>query len=575
MNDSLQLRESLLAATAQASRLLLEAPAALVVMPEVLRLFGTAAQVDRTTFALAEACPDSGERWLVIRSEWTSDGIASEDALLDVINGARRSDCYCADLQTGRSVIVLARDACDSCDTSIASGGALSSVIVPVFVDGTYTGAIGFEAWSEAREFDSAIVSSLEIAAGLIGAALHRERLVETMRREREHAAEARVAELARANAVIRSNLAQLASQPDLHRLLDHMLLEITRQLEAAAGGIAVLDEAADEWTLVAFAHEGRIIVDPPVGKRASKRDTAVTQLLTRQREPEYFELDRLAQIGWTNSAEFHRAQGHQSFYALPLVFGERTIGLIGLAFRERQKLTSERTELLVALAQQITLAISLKRLAMSAKKTAVLAERNRIGQEIHDGLAQAFTGIIMQLGAAEEHMGCALETQLPAILGRVRDLAREGLAEARRSVLALKPDEDRVVGLAVALAQLAERSTIAGRTTCTFDGGFAGTGPAPEQQHELLRIAQEAVINAVRHAHPSTIRIVLLEEPGRWTLSVIDNGRGMEELPEPHVRQGFGLENMRERALAIGGEFAIQSHPRQGTRVIVTLPRP
>jgi signal transduction histidine kinase len=448
-------------------------------------------------------------------------------------------------------------------------------VIVPILVDGEYLGAIGFDDCTAPRNFDSAIVSALEIAAGLIGAALHRERLLETMRLERERAAEARVAELAHANAAIRSNLEQLATQPDLRRFVEHMLLEITRQLDAAAGGIVVLDEAKDEWVLVAFAHEGEVISDPPVGRRASNANTGFSRMLTRQREPEYFELERFAEIGWPRSYEFHHEHGHQSFYALPLVFGERTIGVIGLAFRERRRLSSERSELLVALAQQITLAIVLKRLLMSAKNAAVLAERNRIGQEIHDGLAQAFTGILMQLGAAEEHLGRARGSPLPDILTRVRNLAREGLAEARRSVLALKPEDSHAGGLEVALAQLAERSTIAGRITCTFDGGLAGAGPAPEHQHELLRIAQEAVINAVRHAHPSTIRIVLLEEPSHWTLSVIDDGQGMEELPELYARQGFGLTNMRERAQAIGGGFAIQSRPGQGTRVIVSLPRP
>jgi signal transduction histidine kinase len=98
--------------------------------------------------------------------------------------------------------------------------------------------------------------------------------------------------------------------------------------------------------------------------------------------------------------------------------------------------------------------------------------------------------------------------------------------------------------------------------------------GLAPEHQHELLRIAQEAVINAVRHAHARTIRIVLIEESAHWTLTVIDDGRGMAELPELYAQQGFGLANMRERARAIGGRCDVQSKPGKGTQVIVRLPR-
>jgi signal transduction histidine kinase len=82
-------------------------------------------------------------------------------------------------------------------------------------------------------------------------------------------------------------------------------------------------------------------------------------------------------------------------------------------------------------------------------------------------------------------------------------------------------------------------------------------------------------VSNALRHAHPTTVRIVLLEQESHWTMSVIDDGRGMTLTPELYARQGYGLNNMRDRAGAIGGEFLIESGPGQGTRIIVNLPRP
>jgi signal transduction histidine kinase len=180
-----------------------------------------------------------------------------------------------------------------------------------------------------------------------------------------------------------------------------------------------------------------------------------------------------------------------------------------------------------------------------------------------------------MQLGAAEEAMReCTRESPLPAILTRIRDLAKDGLADARRSVMALRPDQTRRVGLELALKQLAERSTVDGRIACRFEGGMSD-GLAPERQHELLRIATEAVSNAMRHAHPGTVNILLEEEATLWRLSVIDNGRGMTLLPELYASQGYGLNNMRERANAIGGRFLIESKPGEGTRIIVTLPRP
>jgi signal transduction histidine kinase len=573
VSDSARHREALLAASAKASRLLLEATDAMSVMPEALRVLGEAAEVDRTTLALAEIGP-AGERWLVIKSEWLAPGVAPEDCNLSRSpSGERKIDCFCPQLQSGRSVFVRREESVDRCDVSIAGDRAKSSVIVPIFVDGEYAGAIGFDDCREPREFDSSVVSALEIAAGLIGAALHRERLVDTMRREREQAAETRVAELANANAAIRANLEQLASEPDLTSFLEHVLLEATRQLEAATGTVVMLDDVADEWQVVAHVRDGAP-AEPPFARNVRNDQTALAEMLVNKSEPEYFGLDTFAEIGWPGSAEYHRDAGHPCFYAMPLVFGERTVGFIGLAFHQAGPLPPYRVELLVALAQQITLAIGMDRLARSAKHVAVLGERNRIGQEIHDGLAQGFTGILMQLGAAEEHMGCAKHSPLPQILTHIRDLAREGLAEARRSVLALKPDNGTRGGLETALRQLAERSTIAGRVTCTFDGGVSAGGLAPEHQHELLRIAQEAVMNAVRHAHPRTIRVVLLEEPAHWMLSVIDDGRGMAELPELYAQRGFGLANMRERARAIGGRCDVHSQPGKGTQVIVRLPR-
>jgi len=126
-----------------------------------------------------------------------------------------------------------------------------------------------------------------------------------------------------------------------------------------------------------------------------------------------------------------------------------------------------------------------------------------------------------------------------------------------------------------LALRQLAERSSIQGRVECTFEGGMTSNGLAPEHQHELLRIAQEAVSNAMRHALPTHVRIGLAEGPTQWVLTVTDNGRGMAELPQAHASQGFGLTNMRERAGAIGGQWRIHSKVGNGTQVVVSLPRP
>src|SRR5688572_1894077 len=571
-------RERLLSASAQASRLLLEAPDAMKAMPEVLQLLGEAAQVDRTALAFAEIGPN-GEKWLKIKAEWVTESLSdaccplSEGECTDPWNEPR-SDQFCTMLQAGKSV-VFCPDAARAIEgVSITSDKARTSAIVPILVDGEYVGVIGFDDWQRVREFDSSIVSALEIAAGLVGAALHRERLVETMRRERELAAEERLSSATRANALLRTNLTKLARDADPLDFVSNILIDATRQLDAAAAYTIGFDKATNVWK--AFIHvEGGKVVPPPYQATATPEETRLSEVLALFTEPSFYQVQPLDRIQWPGAAEWHTREGHKSVYLLPVVVGEQTVGCIGLVFMQDEALSTERAELALAVAHQITLCIGLKKLGMAAKDAAVLAERNRIGQEIHDGLAQGFTGILMQLGAAEEAMHeCARNSPLPAILARIRDLAKEGLTEARRSVGALRPGELRRQGLELALRQLCERITVDGRVACNFEGGMTAEGLAPEKQHELLRIAQEAVSNSMRHGHPNNVYIVLSEEDTHWSLMVRDDGRGMTLNPELYASQGYGLNNMRERAGAIGGVFHIESKAGEGTRVVVTLPR-
>jgi signal transduction histidine kinase len=289
-------------------------------------------------------------------------------------------------------------------------------------------------------------------------------------------------------------------------------------------------------------------------------------------REPLYIDVENALTEIWPGLRAFHRSEAAIGVVMYPLVFGTRSVGFLALSFRRNAQEVAH-SELLVALAQQATLAVQLTRLAYSAKEAAVLMERTRIGQEIHDGLAQSFTGILLQLGAVEEFPSCRKRgSSLAITLSRIRDLARDGLAEARRSVMALRLDQTRRAGLELALRQLAERSTVPGGVSCTFEGAGMATGLKPEHEHELLRIAQEAVSNAVRHARPRTVRITMSDQPAHWELAVADDGVGMEQSPDLSARQGVGLASMRQRANAIGGEWQIASEPGRGTRVSVRM---
>lgn len=572
VNESLHRQEGLLAASAKASRMLLETPDVRGAIPEVLRLIGEAAHVDRVNVMRAR-CGPQGEPLLVIVAEWTAKGVTPQIGD-DAAQTCDERDIpeIAAELRLGHSVCINPGQTERTCtDTARLEGiGTQSKAVVPILVAGEFIGVIGLDNTRQRRAIDSAELAALETAASVIGAALHRQRLLDDMRREREHAAEERATELAKANAVIRGNLERLASEPDLNGFLGHLLLETTRQFDAASGAVVVSRDSLQEWRIAAHVREGKLEEPPypisvPTGSPFGNR-------FGQPHEPMYIDVAQQHQEFWPGMLAFDRREGHVGKVVYPLVFGERNVGFLVLRFRRKAE-DVPHSELLVALAQQATLAVQLTRLAYQAKEAAVLVERARIGQEIHDGLAQAFTGILMQLGAVEEDPPCKKKnSNLAVTLTRIRDLARDGLAEARRSVMALRLDQTRRTGLELALRQLAERSTVPGGVTCAFSGDTITTGLRPEQEHELLRIAQEAVSNAVRHARPTTIRIMMTDEDTHWVMAVEDDGLGMGQSPERHERQGFGLTSMRQRATDIGGEWRIESRPGSGTRVSVRM---
>jgi signal transduction histidine kinase len=572
INESLQARERLLTASARASRLLLETPDVGIAIPGVLALIGEAARVDRVGL-LQTRTGAQGEPLLVLVKEWSAQGVApllsdTEPCTCD----ERNCLPICDELRAGRSVCFndgesLAGRGCPA----IGGAGVQSKALVPIFVGGEFIGVVGFDNTRQQRAIDAAELAALETAAGVIGAALHRERLVDDVRREREHIAEERMAELAKANAVIRGNLERLAGETDLHSFMGHMLLEATRQFDATSGSVIVLKDSLQEWRIVAHVCQGQV-AQPSFTTSVPVAGSVFTARFGDLREPLYLDIESRTSEIWPGVREFHRRLGAVGVVMYPLVFGGRSVGFLAMSFRRNAEDVT-RSGLLVALAQQATLAVQLTRLAYSAKEAAVLMERTRIGQEIHDGLAQAFTGILLQLGAVEEFPSCRKRgSELAVTLSRIRELARDGLAEARRSVMALRLDQTRRAGLELALRQLAERSTVPGGVTATFEGVGFPTGLKPEHEHELLRIAQEAVSNAVRHARPHTVRITMTEESGQLVLAVADDGVGMEQSPELSARQGFGLASMRQRASAIGGDWQIESSPGRGTRVSVRM---
>ena len=217
-------------------------------------------------------------------------------------------------------------------------------------------------------------------------------------------------------------------------------------------------------------------------------------------------------------------------------------------------------------------------RLATSERQAGVLQERERLGREIHDTLAQGFTSIVMHHEAAET----ALPDDLPAAarkhLDQARQTARESLAEARRLVWALTPQELDRASLPEAMEQVAQRWSEPGKkvATVTVTGGVRPLHPSVEVT--ILRATQEALSNAQKHAGATKVNVTISYMDDEVVLDVQDDGVGFD--PDRGGKQlsdgsagGFGLVAMRQRVEQLGGTLLIESAPGQGTTLVANLP--
>lgn len=200
----------------------------------------------------------------------------------------------------------------------------------------------------------------------------------------------------------------------------------------------------------------------------------------------------------------------------------------------------------------------------------AVVAERGRFAREIHDSLAQGLTSVSMQLECVRDRLDVAPQAARDH-LETARELVRDSLREARRTIWNLRPLALGEANLASALQKFADDLTAGGAVVHRQQ--IEGT-PRPlgrQQEEALLRIGQESLTNAVRHASARRIDVRLRFGDDWVTLVVKDDGCGFDVAGR--LGKGYGLTGMRERVDALGGSLSIDSRAGEGTEVSVTFP--
>lgn len=244
---------------------------------------------------------------------------------------------------------------------------------------------------------------------------------------------------------------------------------------------------------------------------------------------------------------------------------GDDEIAALGRAINAMAERHAQQVDALQRMAEERT------RLSGEAARAAVLEERQRLARDLHDAVSQAIFSIAMTTAAARRLIDQD-PARAAARMAEAESLATVAQREMRALLLELRPVElaGRPLGEALDqfLAELGERHEVA--TAFVWEGGAGALGPALEDG--LFRIAQEAVVNAVRHAGPSRVEVRLAAD-GRWaTLAVRDDGRGFDPEAAPPDAH-YGLRSMRERAQELGGRLEVRSAPGRGTHVEVRVP--
>jgi predicted ATPase/signal transduction histidine kinase/GAF domain-containing protein/tRNA A-37 threonylcarbamoyl transferase component Bud32 len=235
-------------------------------------------------------------------------------------------------------------------------------------------------------------------------------------------------------------------------------------------------------------------------------------------------------------------------------------------------QLLEQNARLTIEIEERQRVELALLRERKQSEEAILLKERNRLAREIHDTLAQAFTGIIVHLEAAALKINNDPQMAQRCIQTG-SEVARFGLDEARRSVQALRLQLLTEGDLYRALRRLVEQlfSSTQTQVSCELSGEVYSL--PHEVENNLLRIGQEALTNAAKYANATVIQINLIYESTQCILKIKDNGQGFDVTPS-FANHGFGLLGMTERAKQIGAQLMIQSAVGSGTEIVVSVNR-
>jgi len=366
------------------------------------------------------------------------------------------------------------------------------------------------------------------------------------------------------------NTIAMAISQPlELKEILDIALRKALELTGLEAGTVYLVDDRAEELTLV--AHHGlsqRVIqgVDGmKIGEGLTGRAAGSGELIVVENVSEDPRLTRMV----------IKKEGFQFQASVPLKSKDRVLGVITMVSKGRRPFIPQEVNILTAIGQQIGIAIENARLNEQLQSIAALEERDRIGRELHDGLAQVLGYMHLKSKAVEGLLSSGQMAQAQAELHEIQEVAREAYGDVRESILGLRTTITPSAGLIPTLTEYLHKfSRQSGISARLVMGDDAKMEFAPAAEIQLLRIIQEALTNIRKHSQASRAWVRFEADAEGAVITVEDDGRGFD--PSRIGQDGqehFGLQTMRERAESVGGVVQISTQPGQGTRLTVQLP--
>lgn len=264
------------------------------------------------------------------------------------------------------------------------------------------------------------------------------------------------------------------------------------------------------------------------------------------------------------------------SHLAAPLYAGNRVIGALCVGSSREQAFSKEASEMLTKLANVAAIALENARLYDQAERAAVLEERQRIAADMHDGLAQTLSYLHLMVDTAQTQLEAGQFESAIASLEKSESAIGQASQDIRRAIASLQEDFPLNYTLQDQIRELA--AEFAGeevQVNCRVQESKPLLLP-PRQSEQVLRVAREALLNAVRHSQARQVDLTFEKADQQACLAVSDNGVGfdVDQSSSPREqRHHFGLNIMRARAAQLNGNLDVHSRPGDGTRVVLTWP--